>query len=131
MYNIYCKHEVIIMKNNVLEANVVMARCGKTGQAFGIRVEKRTDNNWYCTWAFPMSESAASKEGYSSKVSGTILFDDEYPGCPHCQNSGWVLCGCGKLTCWTATEKTVTCKWCGKQSEVEVKSNFDLQGGGY
>ena len=120
------------MKNGVLEANVVMAKCGKSGLSFGIRIEKRTNNKWYCTWAFPLSDKSASNEGYSNKpVSGEIAFDDEYPGCPHCGNSGWVLCGCGKLTCWSSSDKKFTCKWCGKTGEVEIADRFDLQGGGY
>lgn len=44
------------MKNNVKEANVVMARCASTSKSFGIRMERRTDDVWYCTWAFPLSE---------------------------------------------------------------------------
>ena len=44
------------MGKNVKEASVVMAKCRKSKMPFGIRIEKRMDNVWYCNWAFKLSE---------------------------------------------------------------------------
>ena len=71
------------MRADVREANVVMAKCKSAKRPFGIRIEKRTNNVWYCTWAFKLSEQAGSNEGYgSAMISGRVDVDPEYPGCP-------------------------------------------------
>jgi len=121
------------MKENVREATVVLAKCGKTHRTYGIRIERRTDNVWYCTWAFPITETGASNEGYgSTMISGRVDTDPEYPGCPYCGSMGWVSCGgCKKLTCWGSDDRYFTCEWCGNSGEVREADTFDLQGGGY
>ena len=121
------------MREDVREANVVLAKCRKSHRMYGIRIERRTDNVWYCTWAFPITETGASNEGYSSTmISGRVETDPEYPGCPYCGGRGWVSCGnCGKLTCWGNDENYFTCTWCGSSGEVTAAETFDLQGGGY
>ena len=120
------------MRNDILEANVVVARCKRTKKMYGIRVEKRTDWTWYCTWAFPISEKGASNEGYgTTMISGKVDLDAEYPGCPYCGTIGWVSCGkCGKLTCWE-NDENFECSWCGATGVVTVSETFDLTGGGY
>lgn len=121
------------MRNDVVEANVVLARCRKSHQTYGIRIERRTNNVWYCTWAFPITETGASNEGYGNvMISGRVDTDDEYPGCPYCGGHGWVSCGnCKKLTCWSSEEKYFTCTWCGSSGEVTEAEDFDLSGSGY
>ena len=83
------------------EAHVVLARCGKRRETFGIRVERGADGAWHETWAFRIDAKRASAEGYGSQMlSGRVVTDETYPGCPYCEAEGWVLCGsCGKLTC--------------------------------
>ena len=121
------------MREDVREANVVLAKCRKSHRMYGIRIERRMNNVWYCTWAFPISETSASNEGYgSTMISGRVETAPEYPGCPYCGARGWVNCGnCGKLTCWGNDEKYFTCTWCGNSGEVTAAETFDLQGGGY
>ena len=121
------------MRENVSEASVVLAKCRKSHCSFGIRIEHRTDNVWYCTWAFPITEAGASNEGYgSTMISGRVDNDSEYPGCPYCSGCGWVSCSvCGKLTCWADDEKYITCTWCGNSGEITEAETFDLTGGGY
>lgn len=121
------------MQENVIEASVVLTKCRKAYKTYGIRVEHKTDNIWYCTWAFPISETNASNEGYgSTMISGRVDIDLKYPGCPYCGGRGWVSCkNCGKLTCWSDDEKEFTCKWCGSSGQVTSAETFDLQGGGY
>lgn len=120
------------MRNEVLEANVVAAKCRNARKMYGIRIEKRTDKTWYCTWAFPISEKGASNEGYgTTMISGRVDLDTEYPGCPYCGSTGWVSCGkCGKLTCW-GDETKFKCTWCGNTGTVTASDTFDLTGGGY
>lgn len=121
------------MRSDVKEANVVLAKCRKSKKMYGIRIERRTDNVWYCTWAFPISEKGASNEGYDNvMISGRVDTDAEYPGCPYCGGTGWVSCGnCKKLTCWSNSERYFTCTWCGASGEVTAAEEFDLKGGGY
>ena len=118
---------------NKNEASVVMAKCPNSQKTYGIRVEKKEDGAWHETWAFPLSEQAAGNEGYGTDmVSGRIVIDEEYPGCPYCGSSGWVACGnCGKLTCYNGSDGRFTCSWCGNSGEVHSADTFDLKGGGY
>jgi hypothetical protein len=95
-----------------MEANVILAKCEKTGKTFGIRVEKR-DNYWVRTWAFPISDKAAKHEGFDDvEISGNFISASGYPGCPHCEARRVIICGCGKLSCYNGAE-TSTCRWCG------------------
>ena len=123
------------MGSDVIEANVVMARCRKSCRTFGIRVERRKDNVWYCTWAFPLSEKSGAKEGYDNvSISGRVELTLEYPGCPYCgDGDGCVSCGvCKKLTCSSSRENYFTCAWCGFSGKVVADgTEFDLTGGGY
>lgn len=121
------------MSDIIREANVVMSKCRKSHRTYGIRIERRNNNIWYCTWAFPLSEKGASNEGYgNTMISGVVDTDPEYPGCPYCGGPGWVSCGkCGKLTCWGNEETNFKCAWCGNSGEVVASEKFDLRGGGY
>ena len=121
------------MREDVVEANVVMCKCRNSHKTFGIRIEKRTNNTWYCTWAFNLSEQSGSNEGYgSTMISGRVDLNQEYPGCPDCGGTGWVSCGhCKKLTCYNGSDTRFTCAWCGNSGELESSDTFDLSGGGY
>lgn len=120
------------MARNKNEATVVLCKCHQAKKIFGIRTEKK-ENVWYQTWAFPISDQSAANEGYDTvEVSGNVQFGDEYPGCPYCKESAWVLCNvCGKLSCWDRTSEIFTCQWCGDKGRVSVAEHFDLSGGGY
>ena len=120
------------MKETMNQATVVMAKCRRSKQPYGIRMEKKRDGVWYCTWAFKLSERAAANEGYGGTlVSGRVDLDAEYPGCPYCGAMGWFSCGsCGKLTC-NSGEIHVTCSWCNMSGECSAAESFDLKGDGY
>lgn len=120
------------MKETLNQATVVMAKCKRTRQPFGIRMEQRLEGIWYCTWAFKLSEKVAANEGYNGTlVSGRVDFDAEYPGCPYCGSTGWFSCGsCHKLTCYSG-ETQVTCSWCNINSECNEAESFELEGDGY
>jgi hypothetical protein len=113
-------------------ATVMIAKCQQSKNAFGIRVEKKQDGVWHCTWTFKIDEKAASNEGYGdTAVSGKMSLDEEYPGCPYCGSMGWFSCGnCNKITC-TGETTQVTCAWCGNSGTAMAADEFDLRGGGY
>jgi hypothetical protein len=119
-----------------LNAKVIVARCSSTKKAFGIRIEQR-DGDWVRTWAFPIDERKAKREGFDvNTVSGSMSADDEYPGCPHCGSLGFVQCGCEKTGCAGGLRDhdgyaDYTCPWCGNEGKVEAVSSIDVSGGGY
>ncbi|MCL2185142.1 MAG: hypothetical protein FWB86_04705 [Treponema sp.] len=118
-----------------LEATVVLGKCSKTKKLFGMRVEKR-GKEWVRTWAFPLDESTAKNEGFAANKVSVGGADSEYPGCPHCKNGGFVLCGCDKVGCSGGIRKEgnleiYTCPWCGNSGAVENVDVIDVKGGGY
>ena len=119
-----------------LNAKVIMARCSKNKKSFGIRIEQR-GRDWVRTWAFPMDERKAKREGFDeNKVTGSLEADEEYPGCPHCGSVGFVLCGCGKIGCAggiveRGKSEEYTCPWCNDTGEMEDADSFEVSGGGY
>lgn len=98
-------------KNNAV---IVPAKCQRTGKMYGMRAEAQADG-WHLTWAFELPEDVASREHFGeSKISGRIMIDAEYPGCPYCGGRGFVHCGqCGKLSCWDESDMKFKCHHCG------------------
>ena len=117
------------MKKN---ASVVCAKCAKYKKTFGVRAEKR-ENGWFFTWAFPMNDEVAAREGYTdTKLEGGFSHDEEYPGCPYCHAAVLVQCGgCNKLGCYDTISKDYTCPSCGNKSQVITASWNAVDGGGY
>ena len=119
-----------------LNAKVIMARCSKTKKSFGMRIEER-GRDWVRTWAFPIDERKAKREGFDANtVTGSMNADDEYPGCPYCSSAGFVQCGCEKISCTGGVTAysdyaEFTCPWCGEHIELQAASSFDVSGGGY
>lgn len=120
------------MREDIREANVIIAKCRHSKMPFGIRIERRPDAVWYCNWAFPITERGASNEGYGdTMISGQMALDEDYPGCPYCRADAWFSCGkCGKLTCYGGEER-VTCAWCSSSGGLRAADHFDLRGSGY
>ena len=101
------------------EEGVVMARCSRTGQDFGIRFEEQGRGRWIADWAFPVQETSARKESYErGEISGAFEFDAAYPGCPHCTAPSIFQCVCGQVACWDGESQAVTCPWCGTAVEL-------------
>ena len=105
-----------------MAANVILAKCSVHSGTFGIRVEKR-ENDWVSTWAFPIDESRAKREGFDkTKVTGSFRAVEGYPGCPYCGTAALVQCGCGKMFCYKESgtsakserkaENSLRCPWC-------------------
>lgn len=101
------------------EAVVVLCRCGEVHKAYGIRAEKLRSQKWSFTWAFPIKEAAAKREGYDhTEIGGSISFADEYPGCPYCGQRGFTVCSCGHMNCTVLNNGIFTCEWCGKKGTL-------------
>ena len=119
-----------------LNAKIIIARCAKTKQAFGIRVEER-ENDWIRTWAFPIDEKKASKEGFDTNtISGTLQTDPEYPGCPFCGSEAFIVCSCGKIGCngdleYKGVSAYYKCPFCECRDIVHFADNFQVSGTGY
>jgi hypothetical protein len=116
-----------------LNAKVVMARCSKTKKSFGIRVEQR-GKDWIRTWAFKMDEQSAKHEGFDANtITGSMNATLDFPGCPYCQDMGFVLCGkCKKIGCSGGiADNQYNCPWCGYSGELSVAESFDVSGGSY
>ena len=115
-----------------MEAAVLLARCTKRKQLYGIRTQKMEDGDGWRTWAFPIDERRAKSEGYDiTPVQGNLYHTKDYPGCPYCKAKSFVLCHkCRKLSCWNG-EKEVVCAWCGEELKniVTATEKFNLSGG--
>ena len=122
-----------------LNAKVIIARCSQNRACFGMRVEQR-GKDWVQTWAFPMNEGKAAREGYSATSTVTLTgeSDPNFPGCPHCQSDFVVRCECGKIGCGGSVKERrgifcnslrYTCPWCGKELNLDFVDGFDVSGG--
>lgn len=114
------------------EASVILAKCSSK-KLYGIRIEKR-DGDWVRTWAFPISEDNAQKEGFDqTSFTGNFYTDEEYPGCPWCGSKKCFVCGkCGKVSCYDGKSREVVCSWCGTSMKTSVDSGtMDVTGGGF
>lgn len=117
--------------NNVV---IVPAKCQHSGKMFGIRTEKKNDG-WHMNWAFELPEDEAERENIGEEtVSGRVIIDPEYPGCPYCGGKGFVHCGkCGKLSCWDEEEVSFSCHHCGHTGEIGMNADEfdDIKAGDY
>lgn len=105
---------------NEIEAVVVLCKCGEVHLTYGIRAEKANPDHWHFTWAFPIKENTAKREGYNkTSVGGSIDFSADYPGCPYCGQIGFVFCHCGHISCNVLKDGIFTCEWCGSQGKLE------------
>ena len=115
-----------------MEATVILAKCPKTREAYGMRTQKMEDGDWWRTWAFKISSNRAKSEGYDlNKIKGNLYHTSTYNGCPYCGSFGFVKCGkCQKLTCYN-NETSLTCQWCGNQMTniTAAEDGFELSGG--
>lgn len=111
------------------EQGVVMARCSRGGQNFGIRFEEKGRGRWIADWAFATKEAVTKREREEDgggEISGVFEFDAVYPGCPHCHAPSIFQCVCGEVACWDEESSTVTCPWCG--TTVELRSPIESLG---
>jgi hypothetical protein len=105
------------------EVAIVIGRCSRVENFFGIRFVAQATGLWVAVWAFDiLEEEEAKRERYGeSKIEGTFGFDPDYPGCPYCSAGSIAKCGCGKINCWNGLRKTFLCAWCGSRGKLEVQ----------
>ena len=122
-----------------MEASVILAKCNKHNHTFGIRVEKR-ENEWVRTWAFPIDEAVAKREGFDrTKIQGALRAVDRYPGCPSCGDYDLVQCGgCKKISCYKINGRyeggSFRCHWCGiliKAKEIVTVESVTVKSGDF
>lgn len=104
-----------------MRAEVVTARCATSGRLHGMRMQEAESGTWLYTWAFPLAEKAAEREGYGSSagIHGKLQMGDGWPGCPSCGNASFVLCNsCQRVTCHPDYKGWFKCRWCPSQGEV-------------
>ncbi len=105
---------------------IVVARCERTRAAFGIRMEERGPSIWVATWAFPLGEASAKREGYTdTEIKGSISFAETFPGCPYCCTQSFFVCGCNedRVTCWDREKQDVICAWCTRCDRIDGLAN--------
>lgn len=113
------------------EAVVVLAKCREAHKTYGIRAERTGGNQWCLTWAFPIKESSAKREGYDkTSIGGKIECGPDYPGCPYCGQKNFTVCSCGHLNCTILKNGLFTCEWCGAQGTIEDYSGQAIKAGG-
>jgi hypothetical protein len=110
---------------------ILLSRCTRFKELFGIRLEQKHARVWNATWAFSIKQKTGEKEGYdTTRIDGSFEVDTGYPGCPYCKSQGFSLCACGKLGCWDGKTMQTTCPWCGDShalgGQIEsLESNSD------
>lgn len=96
------------------KAAVGITKCPTTGKIYGVRVEEQ-GSTWAATWAFPIKQEVAKREGYTmNQFPSDLIYDSAYPGCPYCE----------KHEDLALISKPVAC---GKEIGIMVgsKSNYD------
>lgn len=64
---------------------VGVAKCPNTKQLYGVRIEIEK-KVWTATWAFPIKERIAKREGYAAnQFPPDLKYSKEFPGCPYCE----------------------------------------------
>jgi hypothetical protein len=121
-------------ESNYAEAKVVLCKCPSSKKVYGLRIERR-GSDWVRTWAFPIDEAKAKREGFDAELTrGTLAPVDGYPGCPYCGTYSLAVCGCQKLFCNTEalhkTSQRLTCPWCGETDEFNLTDIVQVEGGG-
>lgn len=114
------------------EAKIALCKCKETHKTYGVRFEQMS-NGWKYTWAFPIKENVAKREGYDATIlKGTLVQDTEYPGCPYCGAKYFIVCGtCGKLNCNTGIiAGKFTCEWCSTIGEIVGYDGSGVKSGG-
>lgn len=108
------------------EAKIALCKCRESKKVYGVRFEE-DGPGWKYTWAFPIKEDVAKREGYdATTMVGFINPDKEYPGCPYCGKKTFLVCDrCHKISCNITVGNTATCEWCGVTGII---TDYDGQG---
>ena len=112
------------------EGKVAVCKCKSGKRSYGVRFEKMS-GIWTYTWAFPLKETDAKREGYdTTTIDGMIEMLPGYPGCPYCGAQAFIVCGaCGKLGCKNIESGVFTCDWCGESGEIIAYDGAGIKSG--
>ena len=112
------------------EAFAIMGACEETKKSFAITVDPKGRELKF-VWAFKIDRAKAHKEHFDAHyVNGTVTYDNNFPGCPHCHTHQFWFCKCGTVVCWHG-QKQVTCPNCGYTGGLQMVESISLSGGGY
>ncbi|MBR1592032.1 MAG: hypothetical protein IJ666_03360 [Ruminococcus sp.] len=113
-------------------AQVLLCRCSKNKNLFGITIEKRNDDNWDMMYSYPIDEERAKSEGFDmTSIVADVYSTASYGGCPFCKQTNFVRCGgCGQISCHTTGNTTNTCGWCGTHmTDIAYRGKMKLKTG--
>lgn len=111
-----------------INAQVLLARCKKSKQLYGITIEQVSGNAWEMKYSYFIDEVRAKSEGFDKTVVNADCHPAKnYPGCPCCGSMGYVKCNsCGKLTCWNGENRS-KCAWCNeKLNDIAYRGAMDI-----
>jgi hypothetical protein len=119
---------------------VILAKCQKSKNNFGIRMEhhiQKIDNRnvsvWMATWTFKIktdTDLQNSSISTQQNLEGNFFLSDSYPGCPYCGNKKILICGsCNKPFCSSENQTEIICPWDNK-SMSRVEGNATRIGAG-
>ena len=113
------------------EARIAVCKCGEAKKTYGVRFE-RFGEGWKSTWAFPLEESSARRQGYEdTELKGNLFLDNKYPGCPYCHTRSFIVCDdCHKLNCNIGDSELFTCEWCGIEGVLSDYEGSGVAAGG-
>ena len=98
---------------------VVLAECSIRRGSFGIILKRKGEMGWSITWAsvaVPIFPPGATRQ---LDLTGGLIVDPSYPGCPHCSGGSIFRCGrCGTVNCWDGSVQHVTCAKCGNAATL-------------
>ena len=94
-----------------MDSIVLLARCTDK-RLYAMSTYQMPNGDWMRQWAFPVDEThVRGEEATAQQIQGSLGAMADYPGCPYCHNKNFVLCSCGKMTCWTGATSQY-CAWC-------------------
>ena len=113
-------------------AFVTLAMCEKTKKPYGITVDKGEFGLYKMVWSFKIDYEKAQREGYDRiKVSGGIVEDANFPGCPYCESKHWYSCNnCHTIICYHG-QSHVSCPKCGCKGEITKVEKINIEGSAY
>lgn len=116
---------------NGIVAQVLLTRCKKSKQLYGITIEQRNGKEWEMMYSFEIDEKHAKSEGFDKMmINADCYAGNTYRGCLSCGALGYVKCySCGKLTCYQS-EQSVRCAWCNTiMDNIIYEGSMDLSAG--
>ena len=88
-------------------------------ETFYIRYDKAAGGVWTRTYGVIKAPQNATGDSFKQiRIDISQARKGPQYRCPHCGNSAYVRCGCGKLTCMPASTKEFVCAHCGKKGVI-------------